>query len=247
MQVCALSEGCDASRPCEDGLTCVRGACFDACSTTCPAGGICVDGFCERGPDEPVDAGDAGERDGGTADAPATSARQACVRDTDCGAGRVCTHSNGSHDSCRDVCTSNADCPPSATTVACVEFQTSAGGTAFACSTPCDPLGATSGCLGGDACDVFELWDGDGVSAVIDCRHLDVGMLGQDEVCGDGRGGWDPTVCAAGLTCDGTGPNFTCQQICASALPDCPSGTSCVTLGVEARSAGMLLGSCDPG
>jgi hypothetical protein len=163
----------------------------------------------------------------------------------------VCAGTLGSEPACRRRCTAAADCGTSDTSAGCGYFRSALGPDVAACSIPCDLFaGAASGCPTGEACDVFELNTPVGVNAVvIDCRAVDPGMVGQDGPCDIGAGGWDPALCAAELTCDGTGPLFTCQQLCTVSGAfgrDCPAGTACEAFSVDTRWMRARLGSCDP-
>lgn len=236
-------ERCTADGDCAEDLVCRSGECFDACAAgSCPAGGVCADGICQR-----PDGSDAGPP---TDDAGVAFPRRVgCTSDIDCGAG-VCTRALSGAYECRTRCGTPLDCPPAPATVGCGYFQALTGGLVLACSLPCDLFaGGASGCAAGTACDVFELSTDSGANApVVDCRALDSGALGPGGVCGS-AGGWDPTLCAASLTCDGNDP-FTCQELCTitgAFGPPCPSGSTCEDFGsLDVRYRGARIGSCDP-
>lgn len=253
--VCTLDDDeCSASSPCSGDLQCRAGQCYDACATaTCPAGGVCVAGVCER-PEPGVDAGaepdSGGMIDGGP---PGFPQHQVCSSDAACATGEECTRlALGGSFYCRPSCATNGDCGVTDTANACVLMPSVAGPEVAVCGVPCELFGGGD-CASGEACDLLEIATAPSraVGFVVDCRPVDPAMRGQDEPCDvTGGSGYDPTLCEAGFDCDGVGPMFTCQQLCTvggTLGEPCASGGACAQAGATPlRFRGATIGTCEP-
>ncbi len=228
--VCIPSEGasfcqaCDATTPCESGLTCDGFRCKPACSITSPGScSACYAGAGGQGlcacPDEVAQTGQAcGKMPSGL---------------------RVCTTGNvcvGSPSTCRAQCTLGDDstCPGG-------QVCDSVGGTAVCVpgNTPgqrCSSCENGGGCGPGLQCMSGRCYEPctPGVSSCTSCVAVD-GIGGvcacDDQVASPGQfcgvftegGGYDVYACAQGSVCLGG----TCRLYCTPSAPLCPTGESC--------------------
>lgn len=151
-----------------------------------------------------------------------TKPGEVCSDLADCVPGSECfefTCLGTSIKTCRQFCTSDADCGTGATCSLSISCSASSS-QARICSRPCDPTGnATGGCVPGLRCFVYS-------GEVTDCAcspSTRTGTVGQ--VCTSDDG------CMPGLTCVDRGGQKSCRPLCVlTATAGCPTGTTCTAL-----------------
>jgi len=154
-----------------------------------------------------------------------------CTSFSECDKGYVCI-GNGTNNSCKKYCTSNADCgsPRGQCVIQIVDGNNAAIPGAVVCSSNCDPAAAAGAyCPSGWKCGIFSAtypYPGGTTYNISDCTVAGAGTQGT--VC-TGTGNGDDSLCGPKTLCttfDST--NYACNTICNRTT----GGTECAALGL---------------